>query len=300
LFNPTGTVSGVSITNAGTSYGAIGTTFAVTFGAAPTNGVAAAGTAIVGGALGLTLTTAGTGYTNPQLVIPVPQFFGAAQGAGIGAIATVSLSTGALSSPTLSYAGAGYLTAPLANTITITPAQYAAYPSLYNQGNQIVIIDPTGTGAVITPALAGAGTVTGIIITNSGAGYAGTTIPTVSFAAGAGSSAAGTAVMNFALTSVTIGSTNTGYTASAVGLTSCGVLVGSLYGEQYQPRPARALFTQSGGVLQTPTIEDAGAGFQVTPVMKQVGNATADGSVNATFTPVVGGVTNTVEYWQIG
>jgi len=66
-----------------------------------------------------------------------------------------------------------------------------------------------------------------------------------------------------------------------------------------QPREAWFTCTETAGALNAAVIEDAGIGFQTVPLAKQVGNATADGSVNATFVAVVGGVTNTVFFWQV-
>lgn len=301
VINVSGTIDGVNITNAGTAYAASTT---MTF-AAPAAGITALGFPIIGGKLTLAITTAGTGYVNPTLIIPPPQNLGGTAGACLPATANLSLTTGTITSASLGYSGAGYGVAPNANLTTYTPAQIATNPDiLLNNAQGLILVDPAGTGAVITPTLAGAGTITGAVITNPGSGYDGTHIPAVTFTdpTGAGSAGAGTALPNMALTSVTVGGTNTGYTSSVVGITSLGngTALATLQGEPVQPRAGRFVVAQSGGVLGTPVIEDAGNGFQTVPLAKQIGNATSDGSVNATFVAVVGGVTNTLIYWQIG
>lgn len=272
VINLSGTIMGANITNAGSGYAQASTT--VSF-AAPSSGITATGTPIIGGKLTMAVTAGGTGYTNPTLFVQDPQLCGGTTGLCLPAKASATISAGVITAVTVDFAGAGYVTAP---TVTIS--------------------DPAGSGATITATVAGSGTLTGIVMTNPGSGYTGTAIPAVTIT-GAGSAAAATALPNLALTSVTVGGTNTGYTASIVGLTSLGT-INSINGEPALPRSGRFIAAQSGGALGTPTIEDAGSGFQTVPLAKQVGNATADGSVNATFVAVVGGVTNTLMFWQVG
>lgn len=284
--NLSGTILGTNVTTAGTLYTQAGTSIA--FAAPVAGGITATGTPIIGGSLSLALTMAGTGYTNPQLVIPSPDQYGGTYGACLPAVAHAAFnaSTGALTSATLDFAGAGYQAVP-----------------------PVAILDPTGTGAVITASITNGtptnGGLTGIIMNNPGALYDGTHIPAVTITGPAGSSgtAAATALPSLALTGVTVGSTNTGYSASIIFLSSLGASASpplNVYGDEVLPRPARGTIAQAGGVLGTATIEDNGINFQTVPLVKQVGNATADGSVNATLTAVVGGVNNILEYWQIG
>lgn len=304
--NLSGTIVGAKVTTAGTAYTQVGTT--VSFAAPVSGGITATGTPIIGGSLSLTVTggNAGTGYTDPVFLIPPPQLLGGTVGLCLPATATVAVSAGVLGAITLSFAGAGYVTAPT-GTVTATPAQYAANPAFYNNSPSITIIDPTGSGAniiaSITNGTAASGGLTGILVNNTGSLYDGTHIPAVTITcAGSSATAAATALPNMSLTGVTLGGTNTGYTASVIGVTSLDVAgtPQSINGEGAMPRAARFVCTQSGGVLQAAGIEDAGSGFQTVPLAKQTGNATADGSVNATFTAVVGGVTNTLIFWQVG
>ncbi len=286
VVNFSGTILGANITNGGTGY-VQGDTFALTAPAAGTPSRTAKGTMIIGGSLSYTVTNGGTGYANPVFVIQPPWQCGGTPGACLPAyIASCTLTSGVISSPTGGYAGAGYVTAPTVTVIDAVPAG----------------VTP-GTGAIVTATVGGAGIWKGTIMTDYGAGYDGTHIPTYTFTSSAGASAAATALPSMALKSLTVGSTNTGYSASVVIETSEGsgaAAIAPLNDEFVMPRPGRATATQSGGVVATPLIEDAGNGFQTVPLAKQVGNATADGSVNATFTAVVGGVNNSLLYWQVG
>lgn len=307
VLNISGTIQGIGSLTAGTLYAQATTTMSFTAPAAGTPSVTATATPIIGGSLSFTQTNGGTGYVNPIFLVPPPQLLGGTPGLCIPAdIASCTVTAGVISSPSTGFAGAGYIQAPGASTLTITPAQYAANEQAYLNQTNIVIIDPAGTGAIITPAITNgtptSGGLTGCVMTNPGAGYDGTHIPTVTIT-GAGSSAAATALPSMALKSVTVGSTNTGYSASVLlesSLSNGTTAALPIFDEFVMPRAARAVATQSGGVVGTPTVEDAGNGFQTVPLVKQVGNATADGSVNATFTGVVGGVNNTLLFWQVG
>lgn len=279
--NVSGTITGVNITAAGTLYTQLNTT--VSFAAPVAGGIQAVGIPVIGGSLTLTVTTAGSGYTNPIIVIDPPQIAGGTTGQCIPAVFDATLTTGTIAGTTAVFAGAGYVQIP-----------------------NVTVLDPTGTGAVITASIsngtATSGGLTGIIMTNMGAGYDGTHIPAVTITSATGSSATATALPSLALTSITVAGTNTGYTANALLESSLGsgVALASPSGDSILGRPARAVAVQTAGVLGTPVIEDAGNGFQTVPLVKQVGNATADGSVNATFVAVVGGVTNSLILWQIG
>lgn len=297
IINLSGTITGANITAAGSAYTQANTT--LSFAAAPSTGVTATATPIIGGSLTFAVTTAGSGYTQPFLIIPAPYALGGTQGMCIPATANLTLSTGTISAIVTGFAGAGYLTAPLAtSTLTITPAQYQANPSQYLYGTQMVIVDPVGQGAVITATLANgnaaSGGLTGMIITNPGAGY--TSIPAITVSSATGSSATAVSLPSFSLTGVTVGGTNTGYTAPVVGQSSLGLVTQQVFDETVLPRAARVTFPAPAGVVGAAVIEDAGSGFQAVPSILQFVNS---GS-NATFTATVGGVTNTLLLWQVG
>jgi hypothetical protein len=128
---------------------------------------------LIGGAVGaITVDVAGSGYTmTPTVFIPAPP------APGIAATALATLSAGAVSAITVSgaSAGAGYLTAP---PIVIIPDP----------------TDPALAAGLITNAaahcvLAGAGTLTGLLLVNFGAPL--TTAPTLTVN-GAGTAATAT------------------------------------------------------------------------------------------------------------
>lgn len=296
VINLSGTITGGTITVAGSAYTQANTT--LSFAAAPAGGVTATAVPIIGGSLTFAVTTAGTGYSMPFLLIPNPSLFGGLSAQCIPASAALNLTTGTISSMTTGFAGAGYLTAPLPATVTITPAQFQANPTLYQTGTAMVIIDPTGSGAVITATVANgtptSGGLTGFIMTNNGAGY--TSVPAITITSATGSSAAATALPSFSLTGVTVAGTNTGYTAPVVGQSSLGLVNQQVFDETILPRAARVTFPAPAGVVGAVVIEDAGSGFQSVPAIVQFVNS---GS-NATFTAVVGGVTNTLIFWQVG
>lgn len=301
VINISGSITGVLMTAAGTLYNQANAT--VTFGAPVAGGVTAAGTPIVGGSLTFAITpggTGGTGYTMPILLIPAPFLLGGTPGLCIPASANLTLSTGVISAIVVGFAGAGYLNAPGAATVTITPVQFQANPSLYINGTNMVIIDPTGSGASITATVANgtpsSGGITGVVLNNNGALYDGTHIPSVTFSGTTGSGATATALPSFSLTSVTVAGTNTGYSGTPMGQSGLGVVSAQVFDETVLPRAARVVFSLTTGAISGQTIEDAGSGFQAVPAFAQFVNA---GS-NATFTPVVGGVTNTLIYWQVG
>lgn len=311
VLNISGTISGANVTTPGTLYSQASTT--VSFGA-PNTGtpfITASGTPIIGGSLTFAITTAGTLYTNPVIIIPHPILLGGTAGLCIPATNHVStLTTGTIAGLTTDFAGAGYLTAPGANVNTITPAQFSSNPSAALGSTNITLIDPTGTGAVITPTIANGtptnGGLTGIIMNNNGAGYDGTHIPSITITStGSGINAAATALPWLALTGVTVGGTNTGYSKSIFGTTSLASLASTnpphtIYDDVPMVRPGLWMADESGGALSTPTIGDAGGGFQTVPLAEGINNATAEGSVNATFTAVVGGVPSTLIYQQVG
>lgn len=124
---------------------------------------------VVGGKLGsFTVASGGSGYTVPPLVfIPAPPY------PGVCATAHSTLSAGAVSSVTLDQAGAGYLTAP---PVILIPSPLE--PASSNIVN-----------ASVTVVLAGAGTLTAVLLINFGTPQ--TSAPTLTVT-GAGSSATAT------------------------------------------------------------------------------------------------------------
>lgn len=151
-----------TVTGAGSGYASATTT--VTAGTGSSTWVP-----VVGGALGtFTVTAGGAGYTlPPNVFIPAPPY------PGVAATATAALSGGAVNAITIRTAGAGYLVAP---PVVIVP----------NVFDPAYINGTITSNATATVALAGAGTLTAVLLTNFGVNLASAPTLTVS---GAGSSA---------------------------------------------------------------------------------------------------------------
>lgn len=326
LINMSGVVSGATITAAGSSntngIGPTQTGVSIGFGSAPTNGQSAQGYVIVGGAVGsvggsATVTNAGSGFKVAPLVLIDPPPAG-----GIQATAVANLtSAGAINAVTMVNPGAGYLTAPnfylvpqfldypgqtaLPYTIPSSPTPVAPNfppgqigimpPQTFMQGLQLAF--PVTGGAVITsPALAGSGTVTGIVITDYGALY--TSVPTITFTGASGSPGA-TALMSWALTALTGGS-GTAYTIGNTWISDMGLVngtgstwTGTFDNDTIVPRVARGRLTSTAGAL---IIEDPGFGFQQALIAANFGVAQgasiASGSI--VFSAIsMGGVNDT-------
>jgi len=325
LLNNSGTVTGVAITNAGSSYtngiGATATGLAVTFGSAPTNGRAATAHAVVGGSINttVTVTTAGTGYLVPPRVVFDPAPMGGVTATGYAVLSGTTIGSIVVTNP-----GAGYTSAPGCRVIP----QWASYPGsslIYPQGSQnasdIQITPPimygstttsipntltnqmgalvgAGSGAVLTvnATLGNSGAVTAVVMDDYGANYTGTSIPTVTFTGG-GSSAAGTAIMSFSVTSVTVSNAGAAVSVAPMWQTSMG-LVQAHDGanDYYSIRPAVGVSTLSSTtttILTSNTVEDPGYGLQKVPV---VGYQAAGGTAwttNPAGTAVCGGIADT-------
>jgi len=154
---PSGSISAVTISNAGSGYTSAPT---VTIGAPQvTGGIQATATVTRSGGTvtGVTISAGGTGYTGtPTVTFSNPQVAG-----GTNATGTVTVVAGAVTAITITNPGSGYTSAP---TATITG---------------------TGTGATVGTVTISGSTITGITITNPGTGY--TSAPAISLTGGGGS-----------------------------------------------------------------------------------------------------------------
>lgn len=161
---PSGTVTAITVNNAGTGY----TTAPTVTISAPqvAGGIQAtavanlAGTSVTSAAI----SAGGSGYTAATVTFTAPGTSG-----GTTATGTVTVAGGAVTGITITSGGSGYTAAPTA------------------------IISGDGTGATVGIVTMSTSTVAGITITNSGTGY--TSAPSVTITGGAGSGAAGTAVV---------------------------------------------------------------------------------------------------------
>jgi hypothetical protein len=314
LVNMSGVVQALQITNAGSGgtngIGTAATGTAIGFGAAPSNGIAAAAYPIVGGKLsGLTITQPGSGFVFPPALLIDPPPPG-----GIQATATCAISGGAINAVTLQNPGAGYSATPNVYVVpqflipplagpplnAVVPATVIP-PGLLAPNNNPPFLPgvawapaPGTTGALITAnGLTGSGTLTGAVMQSYGLGYAGTTIPTVSFAGGglAGGVAA-TAVMSMAVTSLGTGGTaGAGYTVGTPWISDDGLLVQTDgCNGVMQPRPARGAIKATTGFTGTPaSVEDNGFGLQTVPNIGTTLFTTQPATVSTT-TAVTGGV----------
>jgi len=272
LANLTGCAVGALVTNVGSGYTS-----------APTVTASAGGstwTAIVGGAINatVTITTAGAGYVNPPTLLIDPPPSG-----GVQATAVATISAGAISAVTVTNQGAGYLTAP---TITVLPDPR----------------DTPTTNAVLTvnATLAGAQTVTAVICTAPGLPQ--TSVPTLAFSGGGGSSAAATLIGAYTLTGYSVGTAGAVYgNAQPVITYACGGLVTTAPGATVNPAISTDLFTpRQGQILSTSTAGGAlttggfiidGGLFQNLPTtMTLATNAVPTTQAVATLT--IGGVTD--------
>jgi hypothetical protein len=307
LINLSGVCIGAYISNVGSGgtngIGPLQTGAAVSFGSAPAgtaglvSGRAAQGYAIVGGSVPApTITQAGSGFITAPLVVCDPPPDG-----GIQATfnCTITYSTGALLAVTQVNPGAGYTSIPqfyiipqpqfyqgsnqyppVAGTSPPSPggtggAGLVPPPGLINPANawagspyQANLVTGT-TGALLTGnALTGSGTLTGIVMTDFGAGYQGSTVPTITIT-GVGAATA-TALMSLCSTvGIGVASAVTGSTGAAIGVSGGGALtnLGTVSGAGQNldnstlfSRPIRVILTSTTGA--TATLEDPGFGLQ--------------------------------------
>lgn len=268
--NQSGCAIGALLTNGGSSYTSAP---AVAFSAGGAKGIS-----IVGGALSttVTVTNAGTGYVYPPLVI-----IQAPPSPGIQATAHATLSGSTVSSVTVDNQGAGYTSPPIINLIN-DPR------------------DTTGSGAIAVGTLTGAGTVTGVLVTDHG--NAVTSIPTISFSGGGGSSAAATAIMNWSVTAyavtgggsvysgtVQVTTQGTGIPTTATAYTNPDTQTGLL-----RVRPANITAALSSGAITATgqTVLDGGCIGGVASNIGVLINATTPPATAAALTLTVGGTTD--------
>lgn len=289
LANLSGTIIGGVITAAGSGYtnGVFVSGVSTTTGLAGIAATPSAGgstfTCIVGGAINttVTITAGGTLYTAaPTLIVSAPP------AGGLQATATCTISGGIINAVTVTNQGAGYLTAP---TITVVN-----FPG-----------DTTGSGAVLTvnATLVGSGTLTGIYPNFNGSAL--TAVPTLSFSAPAGTSAAATSIMNFVATGITLTNAGVAYSNSvpftvitAGGISTATSVLTNPNSTSGLTVPRQANFvgsTTAGGIVQTAGLVtvDGGLGFQTVPTGYVLVAGTAVATTGATVTMTVGGKADT-------
>ena len=212
---------------------------------------------------GITLNNGGSAYNNTATQVKI------IGGGGSGAVATATVSGGAITGINVINPGIGY-TGPPAITITsgvTNTASLVGGTGFVDVNTQIVVSGGGGSGAVIIPTVA-SGIITALVVTSYGTGYS--TAPTITITSGI----TGT-------TSIVGGS---GYTN---GIYPLGISGGGGSG-------CIGVFTISGGVLSSISIGNAGSGYTSAPTLSFPGaggtgaSATATLGTGASATAVIG------------
>jgi hypothetical protein len=222
IINTTGTVTGTTITNAGTGATngigttATGVTIAFTASPAGANATAVAFPIVGGSVQPPTITQGGSGFLAPPLIMIDPPPPGGIQAT---AVATIS-NAGVLTAITMVRVGAGYTATPNFYVIPQPPSYQggpsgtlaaAAWPApglVYPTnlpGSAFALFEPNKSpvGCQLTPAaLTGTGTLTGIGITDGGNSYVAT--PTVTITGAGAATATSAAVVTAATDTFTI------------------------------------------------------------------------------------------------
>lgn len=295
ISNLSGCVVGAVVTNAGSNYTSQPTVTASAGGATFQ--------AIVGGLVATSQSlpaNAGSGYTiPPRLIVAAPP------PGGVQATAHTTLSSGAVNAIVIDNQGAGYTTPPVATFITDPNDTGTA---IVPPGTSV----NTGVGPVansMTLSLTGAGTIAAVVMTNPGLPQ--TSVVTLSFAGGGGSSAAATAIMNFSVTGYTVTGGGTGIpTGTALVSTGGNINTATVVPAHTNPaieqsiivpRATKVVPALSGGVIVASgttaplNVEDWGLGFAATSTLSlAVLSGSGAVTTGATIVPTVGGQTDVI------
>lgn len=273
--NLTGCPVGAEVTGGGSAYVQSSTTVSPSAG----NSTWAP---LVGGALSLTtINNAGSGYgVAPLVLIPAPA--GPTSNpngvGGIAASAYATIANGTVSGISFTNQGAGYQSAP---TAVVLPN-----PTDPNINSGI-------TAATVTLGLTGAGTLTGVLCTNSGAPLASVAGLTLT-AAGAGTGATLSAIVMQTVTGASVTAGGGGFGAANAMLTTLGGVPGSgttlLNPEKlnlaWRPRMAQIGLAQTAGALTSVAAIYDGGLFLGTPtpiVLSGLGAPTTAATVTLTM-----------------
>jgi hypothetical protein len=300
LLNNSGTCVGGNITNAGSGgtngIGPVQTGSTVSFAAPAAGGAPATaqGYVVVGGTVPApTVTQGGSGFLVPPLIACDPPPPG-----GVQATFTATLSSaGVITGVTQVNAGAGYTSVPQfyiipqwqfypgslrfpGDTFGTTNPNAAYPPGLINPANawngspyQANLVTGTGGALLTGNALTGSGTLTAIVMTAFGGGYAGNSQATITFAGTSLGTAAATPIMSFCMTGTSAAATGgAGQVANTAVVTSLGLVAATNNNNTFFPRPARGILTNANGTF---TVEDPGYGLQGGTVFETGGTAVA-------------------------
>lgn len=160
--------------------------------------------AIIGGTVtSVSVTAGGSNYVYPPLV-----FFDTPGGTVNTGITTPN---GQNAQPGFPATAKAVLTSGAVSSITVTDqgAGYAAIPNVY------LVNDPrdtTGSGATAVAVIGGSGQLSGVVCIDHGNPV--TSLPTLTISGGGGSSGAATVIANFAVTGITVSGAGTGFPTS--------------------------------------------------------------------------------------
>jgi FtsP/CotA-like multicopper oxidase with cupredoxin domain len=210
-------------------------------------------------------------------------------GGGTGAIATATVTNGAISAITVTTGGTGYTSAPTVSlsggsgagavaTATVTGVVSAINVTAGGTGYTAapsVTITGDGTGATATAVVSG--TVTGVALSSGGAGY---TAPVVAINGGGGSSATATATGQVDAIVLAIG--GSGYVAPTVGFSGGG-----------GTGAAATATIDVNGVITGVTVTDPGSGYTTAPTVTITDTTGPGAGASATATLTVTGLTLT-------
>jgi hypothetical protein len=280
-----GSLTGIAVTGAGSNYNTA-PTVSIAAPAASVTGVATA-TVSGGGLTAIAVNTAGTYYsTAPVVTVAAPP-------ASVTATATITLTGNnaftitkvlsgsnynAVPNVTLSGGGGSGATATASLGVTAQSFRIASGDKAYSAAPTVTITGGGGSGAAATAILT-SGKVTGVTITAMGSGF--TSAPSLTFSAGTVTSGSvnPTAVGNdthFAVSTITKGGTNVGYTnAPTVTIAAPAVA-----------QTATATATVANGVITAITVNNAGSGYSTAPALSI---AAPPARVTATATSTLSG-----------
>lgn len=314
IANLSGCAVGAAVTNVGSGY---------------VNGVNSVGVtssaggslwrSVVGGLINTSTTLpspAGTNFTYPPIVIIPPPPLG-----GIQATAHATISAGAVNAVVVDNQGGGYTTAPVAfyiadprdpnnpifnpNTTTpITMPGVLVAPGTVSgasAGGMLLNIPSGQCSQSPAFAITGTGTIAGLYCVDPGNPV--TSLPTLTFASGAG---AATVLMNWSVTGFTVTTAGSSFgnaqpfmLASLGGLSTATTVNTQPALEKFITQPRQASIsgtTSAGGAIQTTgsLVNDAGIGFQTVPFLAPIpaGNAATPFSANTQAAATVGGTTD--------
>ena len=280
-------ITSATLTGAVTGIGATATTITVT----PSSG-SSTWAPVIGGAISATCVTGVTGSSvGAGYLFPPTCIVSAPPPGGLQATAHCTVTGGTLlaAQVTIDNQGAGY---PVASTgISTATITFVNDPR-----------DTVGTGATVRLGATGTGQLTGLYPLTQGTALAGA--PTLAFSTGV---ATATAIMNFTVTAIASGATNTA--TYATGTTPIVTTIGNITsavpvwtnpihekGATF-PRPARIQAGLASNVVTGTgsVVEDGGFGIQAAPSAIVIGQLLAITGVTGNVAPAltVGGVTDT-------